>query len=319
MGAALSASPLRSQMKSAVVLVFTCLAAARADFGSYDKVRRTIDDYNFFSKCWGEKNMDLYLKKMIEAGEKCMKQENPLSTLASLAPPQTNPFSPLPVKNPLRKLIQSGGDISQLPSLWRTKRQASNGLLSPDEEDIFKFIYKFKDFKSDMVSKMGNLSCVLKEMKMLTPEGDINIELYTSSVTTPEEGVDYDVEGSALSDPEFRQKISDSYNDCYKLSESWPESSLDKSPITKIFGRHLVFFKCARKAETHLCGKAQILQWLEKLYGPLTPEEQAERIEKLRLPEDKYDAAAISLAVMINAASVEEKFVNDFFWGMGEH
>lgn len=262
--------------------------------------------------------MDLYLKKMIETGGKCMKQETPLSMLASLAPPQTNPFSPLPVKNSLRKLIQSGGDISQLSSLWRTKRQAGNELFDTNEH-IFKFVYKFKDFKSDMVSKMGNLSCVLKEMKMLTPKGNINIEYYTNWATTPEEGVEYDVEGSAISDPEFRQKVSDAFNGCYKLSESWPESSLDKSPITKIFGRQMIFFKCARKAETHLCGEAQILQWLQKLYGSVTPEEQAERIEKLGLPGDKYDAAAISLAVMMNAASNEEKFVTDFFWGMGDH
>ena len=42
-------------------------------------------------------------------------------------------------------------------------------------------------------------------------------------------------------------------------------------------------------------------------------------MDKLGLPEDKYDAAAITVAVMQHAASEEEKFVDRFMWAMNDH
>merc|ERR1712183_95831 len=310
------------KMKSALVLVFACLAAnVRADLDYHEMVIRNINKYNFDSKCWGEKNQDVYIKSMEDASDKCMQQETPAAMIAKLAPLQTNPFSPLPapINNPFKKLIQSGGDLSQLQSLWRNKRAARNGLIEADEDDLVEFLGQVQNFKSDMVSKMGNLTCVLMEMDMLTPEGDINIDYFTTKITGDnlEEGYDWDEEGSAVSDPEFRQRLSDGYAACLKVSESLPQSSFNKSPMKKFFGRHMVFFKCGKKLQKQMCAKAQILEWLEKQYGVEEPEKQAERIKELGLPEDKYDAAALSMAVIINAATQEETFVGEFFWGMG--
>ena len=69
-----------------------------------------------------------------------------------------------------------------------------------------------------------------------------------------------------------------------------------------------------------MCAEAQMLEWLAKAYGQMSPEESAEHREKLGLPEDKYEAAAVAAAVMHNAASEEENFVDDFMWSlMGDH
>ena len=68
--------------------------------------------------------------------------------------------------------------------------------------------------------------------------------------------------------------------------------------------------------ERKLCAEAQMLEWLAKLSGEKSPEELAKQIEKLGLPEDKYEAAAVSMAVLDNQASDEEKFVDDFMWGL---
>ena len=67
-----------------------------------------------------------------------------------------------------------------------------------------------------------------------------------------------------------------------------------------------------------MCTEAQLLENLETFYGSESDEETAERIAAIGLPEDKYDAAAISIAVIQNAQSEEEKFVSDFFWGHPE-
>merc|ERR1711931_550030 len=59
--------------------------------------------------------------------------------------------------------------------------------------------------------------------------------------------------------------------------------------------------------------KAQMLKWLETIYGSDPSEDPSE----YGLPKDKYDAAAVSIMVLNNAATPEEEFVGEFFWGMG--
>merc|ERR1711988_2051026 len=46
-------------------------------------------------------------------------------------------------------------------------------------------------------------------------------------------------------DPEWRQKMIGGYTDCYQVASNWPQQSLDRNPINKVFGRHMIFFKCA--------------------------------------------------------------------------
>ena len=50
-------------------------------------------------------------------------------------------------------------------------------------------------------------------------------------------------------------------------------------------------------------------RWLEQFYGT------SENNTAYGLPEDDYEAAGLGLMVLDNAASEEEKFVSDFFWG----
>jgi len=235
--------------------------------------------------------------------------------------------------NNILSVLQRGGDLSNLGSLWRSKRDTfdfesinrlgnGNGILNPDEDDILEFLGQFADFKGNVASRMGNLTCVLKQMKMMTPDNKINLEAYTTGLTGESSfsfGMDYNIKGSAVSDPEWRQKYSEGARDCYKLSQNWPQSSLNRNPITRLFGRHMIFFRCADRTERKLCSEAQLFKGLEKLYGSLDPEELAERLDRLGLPDDKYDAAAITVAVMHHAASEEEKFVDRFMWAMNDN
>ena len=62
-----------------------------------------------------------------------------------------------------------------------------------------------------------------------------------------------------------------------------------------------------------MCAKAQMLKWLQTIYGSDPNEDPSE----YGLPKDKYDAAAVSVMVLNNAATPEEEFVGDFFWEMG--
>merc|ERR1712038_2047529 len=283
------------KMRGLSVLLLGLLAALTNGQGSAMKeIMEGIDMYNFRARCWGEANVDKQIAALETAKKICSQVASPLERFGSFA--RVRPFFAL------------------------RRQDHANDILNPDEDDILEFLDQFADFKSNVASRMGNLTCVLKEMKMMTPDNEINIDAYTSDLGGESSfGMDFNIKGSAVSDPEWRRKFSEGSRDCYKLAQNWPQSSLNKNPITRLFGRHMIFFRCADRTERKLCSEAQLFHGLEKLYGSLDSEELADRLDKLGLPEDKYDAAAITVAVMHHAASEEEKFVDRFMWAMNDH
>jgi len=301
-------------MKLLLLSLLGVVAVQGQNHGMMKKIMNNINLYNLRTKCWGENNANNWQLAVLKAQEKCM-QLAPSGSLLQQLVPQTNPFATLPgqVSAPFRKL-QKYENLDQLTSLWRSKRQASNGLLNADQGDFNEFLQDFADYKGDIASKMGNLTCVLTEMKYLTADLKINIEQYTKPIEEVEIFEEFKPEESmAGKDPEFFKKLAEGYMDCYKISQNWPQAPLNRNPLTKIFGRNMIFFKCADKNERKMCAKAQMLQWLETIYGSDPSEDPSE----YGLPKDKYDAAAVSVMVLNNAATPEEEFVSDFFWGMG--
>merc|ERR1711923_16018 len=296
------------KMRGLSVLLLGLLAALTNGQGSAMKeIMEGIDMYNFRARCWGEANVDKQIAALETAKKICSQVASPLERFGSFA--RLRPFFASRRQdhaNNILSVLQSGGDLSNVGSLWRNKRDTfdfdsinrfsdGNGILNPDEDDILEFLDQFADYK-------------------------INIDAYTSDLGGEASfGMDFNIKGSAVSDPEWRRKFSEGSRDCYKLAQNWPQSSLNKNPITRLFGRHMIFFRCADRTERKLCSEAPLFHGLEKLYGSLDSDELAERLDKLGLPEDKYDAAAITVAVMQHAASEEEKFVDRFMWVMNDH
>ena len=95
--------------------------------------------------------------------DKCM-QLAPAFNLASLITD-----SPGNLRDPFKQI--KFDNLESLVSLWRTKRDT--GLVNVDEDDFVEFLDDVSDFKGDMAAKMGNLSCVLTELKVLTPEQEV--------------------------------------------------------------------------------------------------------------------------------------------------
>merc|ERR1711973_618259 len=191
--------------------------------------------------------------------------------------------------------------------LWnsRNKRQVE-GLLQPTEEDFKEFLMDFEDFKGDVASMMGNLTCVLQKMELLDSNLQINMKYYTGEGWNK---IDL-AQTMAGEDPEWREMLEDSYKDCYDIARSFPQSALNRNPITKVFGRHTVFFKCAKKAEVKSCGMACANDMLSTLYGT----NDQFNWSQYGLPQNKYERAAKTLMVMYGTASKEEHFVHEFMF-----
>jgi len=265
-----------------------------------EKMVGDIYTHRLKAECYGEINKKNYDLAIEGAMEKCM-QLAPAFNFLNLVH-NHNIFSTRG-NQPFDNLQFS--NLDNLVSLWRTKRDT--GLVNVDEDDFMEFLEDLGEFKSDMAAKMGNLSCVLTELKLLTPEMKINIEEYTKDAAEIE---GFDLEASPLAqDPEWWKRLVTGYKDCYDISESIPQAALNKNPIKKMFGRQMIFFKCADKNERMNCALGQMKMWLDSHYS------DDRDMTEYGLPEDQYEAAGLTLMVKYSAASEEEKFLSNFFWG----
>merc|ERR1719337_174014 len=108
-------------IKGALFLLGT-VATLAAAAGTYEtELLRGIDIYNFRSKCWGKKNVDMYAAQMEKAKRECMQME-PAFDLPGHGEGPQNPFL-RPNNNPFEKLTR-GGDFSDLQSLAVAGRKA---------------------------------------------------------------------------------------------------------------------------------------------------------------------------------------------------
>jgi len=271
--------PAASLLKMKCVLLLLTLAAVSTSASPddiYKKFLRSLDVYNFRMKCWGEKNVVKLSVGIEMAKKKCMQMVD-----------------------------------EDAP---RSKRQVEE--LQEFQETNEEFIAQFNDFQDNLSTTMGNLSCVLKTVQWLKEDGDANLEPWTTGLTDPPEGgFEFDVEGAAATDLAWRERMSSSATKCHQLAEAVPANLLLDDPTTVALGRPAVFFKCMSKVERRLCAEAEMLEFLEKVYGPT----ETETLEELGLPEDKYAAAGIAAAVLTNAESPEERFVDEFMWRLDDN
>merc|ERR1711878_116296 len=280
------------------MLRFLTLAAAlalAAGMGMDEKkIMKDMMVFNSMTACWGKGNMYLHKLALLEATEQCTQQDhhnllkpaNPILSLlnqdAETLPFQlsnnqarnNNPFLSSSNSNNPFKSSSSQLNLNAWNNLWgnsRSKRQAE-GLLQPTEEDFREFLEDFEEFKGDIATKMGNLTCVMQKLNMLTTH----------------------------------------YKDCYDIARSFPQSALNRNPLTKVFGRHMVFFKCAKKVEHKCCAMACANDLLETLYGTNDNYDWTQH----NMPQNKYKRAALTLKIMYGTSSDEEMAINDFFFGM---
>ena len=122
--------------------------------------------------------------------------------------------------------LPAGLNRGNLAALWsefignnRQKRQATEGLLDTDEGDVEEFLEDFKEYKTDLGQKMGNLTCVLTKMEMLDSDLQVNLASYTTGLW---DQVDLS-ETLAGEDPQWRAMLEKGFQDCYSVAQTWPQ------------------------------------------------------------------------------------------------
>jgi len=280
------------------------------------RIRKDMNRFNNEVACWGYQNALQYNLELYKATEQCMQFGSPHLQFTKPA----NPFAQLQSK-PFQTLPQSIGNsaLKRWQKVFgRSKRQAEEGLIEAeegiietDEADVEEFLANFEDFKGSVASRLANLTCVLTKLGMLDSNFQINQDYWNNHLWE-----DYNLkEMLAGEDPVWRQMVTDGYNDCYQIAQSLPQKHLDRDPLTKVFGRHMAFFKCARKELIRCCAAAQLDQWIELWYGK---DEGNIDWAQYGFPKNKYERAIVSMMVQYDSASEEEQFIGDFVNGRVE-
>merc|ERR1711874_768300 len=280
------------KMRSLVAVTFL-LAVASGD-EMKKKIHQDMMIMSNQAMCWGKGNMLYFKLALMKAMEECEGGQS-----------NTNPFAG--ARDSVKTSTINANALKDLLfNNFRSKRQAE-GLIEVTEEDFAEFLEDFDEFKDHVASKMSTLTCVLVKMNMLDSNFQVNLKGYTDDFWNQ---IDLS-QTLAGQDPTWRQMVTDGYKDCYDIARSFPQSILNKNPIMKVFGRHMVFFKCTRKVEAHCCGMAQANHMIETLYGD---NDQGYNWAQHGLPNNKYERAAMYVKVQYGTATPEEKFVHNFFY-----
>ena len=101
---------------------------------------------------------------------------------------------------------------------------------------------KIMKLRNKIASMVGNVTCVMKEMNMLTAENEVNFD-----------GIKARLSAMPVS-KEMVADLEQSVEECRQFSSCLPESIFDKTPIAAGFGKQIAFFKCMKVSSHHLHG-----------------------------------------------------------------
>jgi len=290
-----------------------------------DEWVKRINHVHFTNKCWGWKTMLGYRQIVDKLAEECIQltpafdiklfENERDEDFAVFEDPDEAPnpfiggnnFQTLPARLPFQQqqlqapnnpmeaflafLAQAQAQQAQKEPMQYAATpftRSKRALEEPTAADLKKFSTEVFNFKQDKKGIFGNLTCVMAKMGALNGQLDIKLSYFTDKLW--DEFADGEEPQS-----EFKEKMIESYKNCYTLSRKIPQEILDsKGPMYQQFGRQKMFMKCAQKCEKELCVKKELAEWIEFVYG--TPDKALRK--RLGLPNDKYDAALMSWKVI---------------------
>jgi len=288
-------------MLRTLLLCLACVVVRCTDVE--EKIKRNLDTWNADVACWGKENALKYHLGLYQAVKEC----TGLGSKKGFVKP-VNPWQTLPAG------LNRGNVVNFLTNYLensRNKRQATDGLIETDEEDTEEFLENFEEYKGNVAAKMSNLTCVLTKINSLDSALQVNLDWYTSGFW---DKIDLS-KTLAGSDPVWRQMMVSGFTDCFSIAQTWPQESLDRNPISKVFGRHMIFFKCALKVESECCYQAQMYENIQALYGDPANFDWSQ----YGIPNNKYKRATLFHKIGYETATDEENFVYDvMFSGEGD-
>merc|ERR1712115_693033 len=126
----------------------------------------------------------------------------------------------------------------------RYKRAAGDNLDLGD-----RLVEKLAEQKHHMEAKIGNMTCVMKELNVLDASNNIDIQ-----------AMERDIQKYTMPSEWFKNKYEHLLDTCYEMATNLPTVKL---------GEVKMFTKCTEKAKTKLCMHQDIKKKVESNFGPM--------------------------------------------------
>lgn len=148
-----------------------------------------------------------------------------------------------------------------------------------------RLVEKLNEQKHEMEAKVGNMTCVLKELRCLTHNNEIDIE-----------SMKEDIKKYTLPSQWFGQRYEEILDTCYEMATNLPANIQENAVVTgDSFGtinmaEVKAFMKCCHKAKSNLCMNQDIKKKIESNFGPLE-----EILEQTQLTEHQIFPLVVQL------------------------
>jgi hypothetical protein len=176
--------------------------------------------------------------------------------------------------------------MSQLFEMFSTSRNKRAAGLSTTNLDLGdRLVEKLNEKKEQMEAKIGNLTCIMKEMGCLNHNNEIDLQ-----------SMKQEYKKYTMPSPWFAQKVEESLEVCYEMANNLPDQIEDNAEVTgDNFGtinlaKVKTFMKCWHKADTKLCMNYDVKKKIESNFGPLD-----EILEQTQLTEYQLFPLVIQL------------------------
>lgn len=117
---------------------------------------------------------------------------------------------------------------------------------------------KLMEQREEMIAKMGNWTCVLRELKMV----DKNLELDLESMLD-------EIKDMNLRDPWLLDRTIEDCRTCYAYAQSLPQRLFEEMTLPEQWVKVKMFKKCVKMAKYQTCMDNDIKKKLEENFGPL--------------------------------------------------
>jgi len=158
-------------------------------------------------------------------------------------------------KNPMGRMSQ----FKNMFNSMRFKRAAGDNLDLGD-----RLVEKLAEQKHQMEAKIGNMTCVMRELNVLDASNNIDVQ-----------AMKRDIQKYTMPSEWFKNKYEHLLDTCYEMATNLPAEIAENSVITgETFGtvklgEVKMFSKCCEKAKMKLCMHQDIKNKVESNFGPM--------------------------------------------------
>merc|ERR1711978_524721 len=166
----------------------------------------------------------------------------------------------------MMKMMKMSNMMDDYPSSSYSSDDSAFDMFSDmfDSSDRMDNYRSSSDYKNPMEAKIGNMTCVMRELNVLDASNNIDVQ-----------AMKRDIQKYTMPSEWFKNKYEHLLDTCYEMATNLPADIAENSVVTGDsfgtvkLGEVKMFTKCTEKAKTKLCMHQDIKKKVESNFGPM--------------------------------------------------